>query len=166
MLDALTYVFENVGQLHEDTLENIMVIVSEISKLKSLEAVDIQTVFKVAEACIWTKNHHLVLKGLTTMSTILSDHCEITTNLGTPLFKELIELMRQKDTEICSLAQRCVNGCLASEQAHFVEIAVNEGIFEIQKQLLCSPSTQLIKETLWGISNIAADTEEQVSKFL
>ena len=41
VLEALTYVFENVGQLHSDVLENIMIIVSEISKLKSLTAVDI-----------------------------------------------------------------------------------------------------------------------------
>lgn len=46
---------------------------------------------------------------------ILKDHSEITANMGTPLFKELIELMKQKDTEICAPAQRCVSECLASE---------------------------------------------------
>ena len=74
--------------------------------------------------------------------------------------------MKQKSSEIYPVAQRIVAECLSSDDNSYADIALQEGVLDTFAQLLCASQTQLLKETLWTLSNLTAGTVEQAYAFI
>ena len=64
------------------------------------------------------------------------------------------------------VAQRIVAECLSSDDSSYADIALQEDVLDTFSQLLCASQTQLLKETLWTLSNLTAGTKEQVYVFI
>ena len=91
---------------------------------------------------------------------------ELISGVGVELFSKILDMMTHKNSEIHSTAQRFVSQCFAEEDTRLLDIAIEKGVFNHMYDLLSASSTDLVKETLWGISNITASSRAHISAFL
>lgn len=74
--------------------------------------------------------------------------------------------MKVKNAEIHLMALRFVSQCFSANDAStLIDIALAKDVLTNYQILLCSSNVQVVKETLWGISNITASSQSHVNEF-
>ena len=63
------------------------------------------------------------------------------------------------------MALRFVSVCFSTDAVHLIDIALNRDVLTNYQILLCSHSTDLVREALWGLSNITASSKDHVALF-
>ena len=99
------------------------------------------------------------------MSRIINDHVELVSEVDELLLVDTINMMTHSNTAIHSNALRFVSQCFVSDNEHLVDVAINMNVLNNYNELLQSTSTELVKETLWGLSNITAGNERHTVAF-
>ena len=74
--------------------------------------------------------------------------------------------MTSEQPEIQALALRFVSQGISNEQTNLTEIALKRGVLTKYQLLLNSNSPIIVKETLWGLSNFAAENEAYTNALL
>lgn len=106
-----------------------------------------------------------VVTSLSLMSRIINDHVELISEVDEPLLVDAVNMMTSKNTEVHSTALRFVSQCFVTDSSHLVDVALNMNVLDNYNQLLQSTSTELVKEALWGLSNITAGNEHHTVAF-
>ena len=73
------------------------------------------------------------------------------------LYCYIIDLMTSEQPEIQALALRFVSQGISAEQTNLTELALKRGVLTKFQLLLSSNSPIIVRETLWGLSNFAAE---------
>ena len=64
------------------------------------------------------------------------------------------------------MALRFISQCFSAEGSeHIIDMALDKDVLTSLQIFLCSQDAQVIKETLWGISNITAGEKRHVDAF-
>jgi hypothetical protein len=129
--------------------------------LGSLEAC-----FTIACVGVRTPYEPIKKKSLKLLCDMIVAAPELSSGLGVDLFIKIVDMMTHKSSEIHSTASRFVSQCFAGDNTHLIDIAIEKGVFDHYYDLLSASSTDLVKETLWGISNITASSRAHISAFL
>ena len=82
------------------------------------------------------------------------------------LYSYIIDLMTSEQPEIQALALRFVSQGISSEQTNLTELALKRGVLTKFQLLLNSNNPIIVKETLWGLSNFAAENEAHTNALL
>ncbi len=75
-------------------------------------------------------------------------------------------MVKDKDSEVHAIALRFLAHCFASDEPRYIDLGLANDVLFSFDQLLGSPSTEIVKETLWGLSNITASNETHAAAFL
>lgn len=106
-------------------------------------------------------------QSLSLFNKIVMKHPEaVVDQISDTLFSKIVDLMSHKKSSIHQTALRFVSQCFSSESTRLINTGLERGVLQNYQNLLLSTSTALIKESLWGISNITAGTLSHIAAFL
>ena len=87
----------------------------------------------------------------------MTKYVELVLNIDKDLYCYIIDLMTSEQPEIQALALRFVSQGISAEQTDLTELALKRGVLTKFQLLLNSSNPIIVKETLWGLSNFAAE---------
>ena len=106
------------------------------------------------------------MNSLKSLTAFLTKREELVDCVGADLLKQVLKMMKDKDSEVHSTALRFVSHCFSSDDSKNIDLALDEDILATFDELLSSPSTEIIIESLWGLSNVTASNDRHAAAFL
>jgi len=70
--------------------------------------------------------------------------------------------MQSDQTVLFSIAVRCMSGILATTDITVTEKAILEGVVQVFYKNLFRQELEVIKEALWGLSNLCCSTDNHI----
>lgn len=166
ILQSFRHLLEVCTSWNTDMLSRLYQMIDNIVELDTLEVHEIHACFNVAAIGMRAPAKQVYASSLKSMTKLLSSRPEAVNSVGPELLSQAVALMKEKDSDVHQNAQQFVSHCFSSSDPKHIDIGLANDVLYCFNELLMSPSTMIIRESLWGLSNITAGTEQQAAAFL
>ena len=104
---------------------------------------------------------------LITVQRITDKHVPLIPTIPTGIFlPKIIQAMQSSHSCTYSIAVRCISSILATEDASVIDKALLEGVVQSFYTNLFRQELEVIKEALWGLSNLCCSADNHISYVL
>lgn len=106
-----------------------------------------------------TQSLYIVFKLTSTKTLVLEKFINLN------VFKRICEVMSSYDYSIKFYCVRIIANMVSGNDIQ-TQLMINAGVIELYRQLIEEEDVKILKEVLWGISNICAGTVSQMQRIL
>ena len=127
---------------------------------------DIQTCWKLASIGLVANKDELTIKALPLFVDLVKSSPEFRdTGVSEHEMKQMVDFMASRHKDIYPLALRFVSEVYSGNTPHLIDLGIGYGVLQNYESLLQSTEVTLVKESLWGLSNITASNSSHVAAF-
>ncbi|CDW81557.1 karyopherin alpha [Stylonychia lemnae] len=155
-------------KISKTLFKTLIWLTSNISRPKNLDESVVLKCLAIAEQGLFLDEEEILSDALWTISYLCDTQNDNVIDKAAKQqnIARICQCLAEKEIYVYVPALRCIGNMLTSNDSQITDICLWEGVIDRLTSLLFSTNSNLIKESLWALSNITAGTQPQVDKFV